>query len=159
VVAVLRSSNSSRRKSPPKISAKAVIRSTSAVSRAHSVVVSSYGDCATTSAETICSFGPAAGSGAAVLAGSVAELLRALLPERGAGREQRRQVDLHLGPYHPRRDGVHLDLARLCTSRGRRCSSRPLSRPPLWRTGFGAENGTRVRGPAARRARLRLRPL
>jgi hypothetical protein len=50
----------------------------------------------------LCSSNHATGSGAVVVAASHAELLRALLPERRAGREQRRQVGVHLGPYLPR---------------------------------------------------------
>jgi hypothetical protein len=88
--------------------AKAVARSAGAgpkaVSHASPETVSSCDDCTatSTSAETDCSSDPAAGSGAVVIAASLAQLLRAVMPERGAGGERRRQVGIHLGPYHPR---------------------------------------------------------
>jgi hypothetical protein len=75
-----------------------------AVSHARSETITSCDDCTatSTSAETDCSSDPAAGSGAVVIAASLAQLLRAVMPERGAGGERRRQVGIHLGPYHPR---------------------------------------------------------
>jgi hypothetical protein len=90
-----------------------------AISRARSVAVSSYGDCSTTSAETIRSSGPATGSGAIVFASSLAELLRVILPKRGAGGPGK----LHLGPYNPLQDlhvrSCDIYLAMICCQPGK----------------------------------------
>ena len=92
--------------------AKAVTRGASAgskaVSHTRSETVSSYSVSTTASStKAICfTTGSCPASAelftAVVSVGSLAELLRALLPERGAGGERRRQVGIHLGPYRPR---------------------------------------------------------